>query len=386
MPAPARDYGFYREVFRGRPMPFAFVDLDLFDENAAAIARRAGGKSIRVASKSVRCTALLRRILEGSAATSPAHAGVMCYAAAEAVHLARQGFDDLLVAYPIWDEASVGEVCREVRDGRRITLMVDCPEHVDHLGAIARRHEVTLPVCLDLDMSSDYPGLHFGVRRSPVSTAEQAVSLAERITAEPHLRLEGLMGYEAQIAGVPDDGPGLRNRLVRWLKHRSAAEVARRRHAVVRALAAHAHPLRFVNGGGTGSLETTREELVVTEVTAGSGFYSPGLFDGYRSFRHLPAAGFAVEITRRPGPGLFTCLGGGYVASGGAGRDKLPVPYLRPERGCCRWKGPEKSRHRSPTTAPSGSRWVIPSSCDMPKPASCASGSRRCCSSPATGW
>ncbi|MBI4557863.1 MAG: hypothetical protein HY706_09790 [Candidatus Hydrogenedentes bacterium] len=50
--------------------------------------------------------------------------------------------------------------------------------------------------------------------------------------------------------------------------------------------------------------------------------------DLYRQFRHLPAAGFAMEINRRLAPNLFTCAGGGYVASGSAGPEKLPTPYL----------------------------------------------------------
>jgi D-serine deaminase-like pyridoxal phosphate-dependent protein len=115
---------------------------------------------------------------------------------------------------------------------------------------------------------------------------------------------------------------------VRLLKSRSVGVVARRRAAVVAAVRARGHALRLVNGGGTGCLETTREEECVTEVTAGSAFFAPGLFDGFRRFRHLPAAGFAVEITRRPAPGVFTCAGGGYVASGAAGPEKLPQPYL----------------------------------------------------------
>jgi D-serine deaminase-like pyridoxal phosphate-dependent protein len=66
----------------------------------------------------------------------------------------------------------------------------------------------------------------------------------------------------------------------------------------------------------------------VTEITVGSAFYSPTLFDSYRDFRYLPAAGFAIEIVRRPRGDLYTCLGGGYVASGVAGPDRLPHPYL----------------------------------------------------------
>jgi D-serine deaminase-like pyridoxal phosphate-dependent protein len=140
------------------------------------------------------------------------------------------------------------------------------------------------------------------------------------------------MGYEAQIAGVGDNYPGqaMKNTIVRALKRRSVALAAQRRAEVVEMIHSLGGSLRFVNGGGSGSMATTRAEEVVTELTVGSAFYSPALFDNYREFRYLPAAGFAVQIVRRPSAGRFTCLGGGYVASGAPAADRLPQPYLPP--------------------------------------------------------
>ena len=40
-----------------------------------------------------------------------------------------------------------------------------------------------------------------------------------------------------------------------------------------------------------------------------------------------PACFFALEVVRRPSPRHVTCAGGGYVASGPAGNDKLPLPW-----------------------------------------------------------
>ncbi|OEV25949.1 alanine racemase, partial [Streptomyces nanshensis] len=41
-----------------------------------------------------------------------------------------------------------------------------------------------------------------------------------------------------------------------------------------------------------------------------------------------PAALFAMPVVRRPGVGVVTVLGGGYPASGVAGRDRLPEVHL----------------------------------------------------------
>jgi D-serine deaminase-like pyridoxal phosphate-dependent protein len=301
------------------------VDLERFDANVAEVGRRAAGRRVRVASKSVRSRTLLERILR-----EPPFAGLMCYSAAEAVWLAERGFRDLLVAYPACQAEQLAAVARAVRGGAGIVLMVDSEEHVALAAAAAGRAGAVLPVCLDADMSSRFPGLHFGVRRSPLRRPEEARALARAVARAEGLVLEGLMGYEAQIAGVPDDPRGRRAEgvVIRALKRRSRGEVARRRAAMVAAVREECPGLRFVNGGGTGSLESTGAEACVTEVTAGSAFFAPALFDGYRSFRHQPAAGFALEVARRPGPGLLTCHGGGYVASGRAGADRLPQPWL----------------------------------------------------------
>lgn len=305
-------------------MPFAFVDLDLLGVNSNALVQRAGDKPIRIASKSIRSVAILKHIL----GLNTAFQGIMCYSAAEAVHLSRHGLDDLLVAYPTWDESQVDAVSVEVGKGKTIILMVDCAEHVTRLNAIAARNKVTLRVCLDVDLSMDLPGLHFGVWRSPISRAEQAARVYEIIASCTSLRLEGIMGYEAQVAGVGDKGTTIESRIIRLLKRRSIPQLRERRKAVVDLLTTRGAQLRIINGGGTGSLESTSREDCVSEVTAGSGFYSPTLFDQFAGFTHLPAAGFAIEIVRQPQSNIYTCAGGGYIASGAAGKTKLPQPYL----------------------------------------------------------
>ena len=322
-----RTYEYYREIFKDIQMPFAFVDLDLFDQNIKDVLKRARGKNVRIASKSVRCVSLLKRIFE----KNPQFQGIMSYDALEAVFLSQKGFDDLLVAYPTWDEKRVDAVCQEVQKGKKIVLMVDSLEHIEHLNHIGQKNDTVIPLCLDIDMSSNYFGIHFGVWRSSVRTVKEALTLCKKIKDSKFVTLDGVMGYEAQIAGLPDFSPAnnfLLNAVIRFLKKRSKKEVRKRRTQIVSAILKEGFELSFVNGGGTGSVEITSEEDLVTEVTVGSGFYSPKLFDYYKNFRHLPAAGYAIEITRIPKKGIYTCHGGGYVASGSAGIDKLPFPYL----------------------------------------------------------
>jgi D-serine deaminase-like pyridoxal phosphate-dependent protein len=137
------------------------------------------------------------------------------------------------------------------------------------------------------------------------------------------------MSYEAQIAGVGDRPPGPRAKgaVIRAMQARSAAELAQRRAEVVEAVRT-VTDLRLVNGGGTGSLEGTSAEESVTEVAAGSGVFGPHLFDTYSGFRPHAAALFALPVVRRPAPGWVTLFSGGYLASGPADAQRLPVIQL----------------------------------------------------------
>jgi D-serine deaminase-like pyridoxal phosphate-dependent protein len=325
-----RDYAYYRRALAGQRLPAAFVDLDCLDANLASLRQRARTLPIRLVTKSIRSVAIIRRVL----AAGPFMRGLLCYSPPEAAWLAELGFDDLVVAYPSVEPRELRLVARQVQAGGSITLMVDDPGQLDTIAGAAAEADVVLPLAIDLDLSSEFPGMHFGVYRSPVDGPAAAAVLAGEIARRPRLRLDGLMGYESQIAGLMDDVPGrrTRSRIIRLLKRRSIKEVNARRRETVAALETAGHKLRFVNGGGTGSFESTREDSSVTELAAGSGLYAPTLFDHYAAFRGAPAAGFALPVTRRPRPGIVTCSGGGYPASGSAGPDRLPRPWL-PE-GC----------------------------------------------------
>ncbi len=293
--------------------PLVALDAVALRANAADLVRRAGGKPVRVASKSVRC----RSVLDVALAT-PGFVGVMAYSVREAIWLVRNGVRDVLLGYPSADRGALAELAADPLLTEAITLMVDGVQQLTLAGSVAG--DAPLRVCLDVDASLRIGRLHLGVRRSPLRTPVDAAALASAAQARGY-RVVGVMFYEAQIAGVPDSSSA-----IRLMKLLSAAELTRRRAAVVGAVEAVVGELQIVNSGGTGSVEISSADPIVTEVTAGSGLFVPALFDHYRSFQPRPALYFALPVVRRPAPGIATLFGGGYIASGRAGKSRLPRP------------------------------------------------------------
>jgi D-serine deaminase-like pyridoxal phosphate-dependent protein len=306
--------------------PFALLDLDAFRSNERELARRAAGKPLRLASKSVRCRTLEERVLK-----EDGWRGTLAFTLPEALWLESNGFLDLVVAYPTTHREALKRLAS--LETNEITIMIDSIEQLDYVDSIVGPRTKPLRACLDIDAGWWPLGgrMRIGAKRSPVHSSGQAAWLAEAVVRRDGWQLVGLMAYEAQIAGVGDAPPGhpIRGLTLRAVQSISARELAERRADVVATIRDLA-PLEFVNGGGTGSIESTGGETSVTEVTAGSGLYGPALFDAYRRFQPRPAAMFALPVTRRPDRGVVTVLGGGYLASGPADRARLPVPHLPP--------------------------------------------------------
>lgn len=292
--------------------PLAVVDLDALGRNAADLVRRAGGKPIRIATKSVRC----RSVLDW-AANQVGFRGLMAYSLPEALWLARNGAEDVLVAYPSVDAASIAELSRDETLRARVTLMVD---HPDHLRLIDGHASAPVRTCLDIDASLRIGRIHLGVRRSPLRTVSDVLAMLGQARGMKQVNVVGLMCYDAQIAGVPDSSP-----IVRAMKRRSAADLARRRATIVAAVRQQVN-LEFVNGGGTGSLGVVSQHDDLTELAAGSGLFGPTLFDGYDDFTPEAALVYALPVVRIPADRVRTVFSGGYLASGPVGKSRVPTP------------------------------------------------------------
>ncbi|WP_208653333.1 alanine racemase, partial [Streptomyces rhizosphaericus] len=164
--------------------PVAIVDLGAFDDNARDLVRRAGGKPIRVASKSVRCRALLERVL-----ARDGFAGIMSFTLPESLWLAREGFDDVLLAYPSADRNGFATLTGDPKLAEAVTVMVDDVSQLDLIDSVRAGTE-EVRVCLELDTSLRMLGgrVRVGALRSPLRAPEQLAALARAIADRPGFR------------------------------------------------------------------------------------------------------------------------------------------------------------------------------------------------------
>jgi D-serine deaminase-like pyridoxal phosphate-dependent protein len=370
-------------------LPCAVVDLSAFEANVSTMlssisagnAQNIKKRKIRIATKSVRCVQLLSRMVKKCQQLPEGDglAGLMTFSAAETLALVKDGRlieDDgvshFLLCYPIGDLASARDIilAQQLANSKRssasssaaassfssllkdivIAVMIDSIAHIELLDQamklFAPSASFRLAVWLDQDMSYrpyNISSIHLGVRRSPLRSASDISAVVSRLSSSASLRLDGLMGYEAQIAGLPDYSPvlpsswigALESLLKSTVKSNSLADIRVRRPAALLAAAAAANlsvKALHCNGGGSGSIEETLQDASVTEVTIGSGALCGHLFDGYShsSNLFLPSLHILLRATRVPlrnangRAQVVTCAGGGWSASGEAGQSRLP--------------------------------------------------------------
>ncbi|CAF3312971.1 unnamed protein product [Rotaria socialis] len=322
-------------------LPAVLVDLNSFDRNVALLRYQMSAHpktTIRIASKSLRVPFLLQRILSSGLPFK----GLMCYAVEEAQFLSSLGFDDLLIAYPS-QQLSDYRILRDLHDHQKktVSIVVDHPKSINELNDYMKGISRPFPVILEFDVSFRALGgrIHIGARRSPIRTIAQLIEMIEFIQQLPYLHLEGLMVYESHIAGMGDTNPNhfWLNPLIRYVKRMSMSRIQQLRREMKQLCSKYG--LNLLNGGGTGSLMAALEETtVLTEITIGSGFFQPHLFDHYQQNQAMinhfhstfvPSCYFALPVVRISDEGEWvTCAGGGYVASGRPGWDKVPLPVF----------------------------------------------------------
>lgn len=316
----------------GLEPPIAVLDMEAFEHNRRLLFEhfsRNPSMKMRIATKSLRCAPLVKRLFEADTDGSVL-SGVMGYRVSEAEHLAKKyGVTDLLVAYPISSQTDSARLAALQKmldtEGGNASIIVDEPEHVDLLAHAARDTGTELPVVFEIDLAFKplgERGPHIGARRSPLSDAGRILELAKLVRDTEGLRTHGVMGYDAHHAATPD------RPYEKAFKRVSLPAIERLRRQVSEALeSAGLSDLPLLNGGGSGSYQTVSASKWVNEVAIGSAFYKTALFDRHEQLKKFkPSLYFLLRVVRIPAPGWATAFGGGYYASGGGAAPVIAVP------------------------------------------------------------
>ena len=345
--------------------------------------RRAAGKPIRVASKSVRCRGAARRVLARAG-----FAGVLAFTLRRGAVAGGGGTRSRRRRGRLPDGrpggAARGWPPTPARP-RAITLMVDDAAQLDLVDASsAAGAGRPLRVCLDLDASLRRLGGRLHVGRAPLPGARRrthAAALARAVAGRPGFRWSGSWPTRRRSPGVGDAAA-----------RRPCAALAVRGDAgaVGRASWPRAGPRRSRRSARSRRWSSSTAAAPAASSArpprrrsprspAGSGLFCPALFDDYRAFAARPAALFALPVVRRPAPGMVTVLGGGWIASGPAGR--RPAAGAVPSRPACAAR--RRGRRRGADAAarrrrPTGCGSATGCGSGTPRPASCASTSTSC--------
>ncbi|MCP4643454.1 MAG: hypothetical protein GY851_23605 [bacterium] len=302
-----RDYDYYREALKGYALPCALVDLDVLDDHADSVAAMADGKSIRVDSRFLRCAPLLERLMS----RRPEFGGVVVSSAAEAVFLSLRGFDDLLIARPVWGEADTSGIMDVLHLGKKVVCAVDCLAHSEHLNTVGQDFNTVVSVAMEVDVCPRYAAFLTSGLRSGVSMPRQAAELAATIAEAPFLRLAGIVGHvpvtaagDSWLKRVP-----LRGLICAALMRRARATATARRKSFVEAVAAGTRELDFVTGCAPCSGTLAEADDTVTEWAAGSELVDPAISAPCEGPGMSPAAGLAVEVVRTRSGGRVECRG-----------------------------------------------------------------------------
>jgi len=227
--------------------PSLILDLDLFEENIARMARlcQEQGIQLRPHAKSHKSIEIARRQLAAGAI------GICCAKLGEAEVFAAGGIGSILITSPVVTQ----EGCRRLADVNRL-----CPDLMIVTGSVANAESLAaagaasgkpLKVLIDLEV---------GLRRTGIEPGEGALALARAISTMPDLQFAGIQGYAGHLMHVHD-------RSAREAGTRKVMQILAR---IRTALEIKGFACPIVTGGGTGTFDLDPRARALTDLQAGS--------------------------------------------------------------------------------------------------------------------
>jgi len=226
--------------------PALVLDLDAFEANLERMAALLAptGARLRAHAKTHKSPVIAHRQIALGAV------GQCVQKVAEAEALAWAGVPDILVSNEVVGAGKLARLAALARIAR-VAVCADDAAQVAAIESAAGAGGVRLSVLVEIDV---------GGARCGVAPGPDAVALAERIAASPHLRFGGLQAYHgrAQHLRRADERRGA---------IAGAIDAARR---TVEQLRQQGLDCPIVGGGGTGTFEHEASSGIYNEIQAGS--------------------------------------------------------------------------------------------------------------------
>jgi D-serine deaminase-like pyridoxal phosphate-dependent protein len=226
--------------------PALILDLGPFERNLERMAAALRGSKVRLRphAKAHKCPEIARRQIALGAV------GVCCQKVSEAAVFVAAGIDDILVTNQVVGAGKLRRLATLARTAR-MGVLVDHPQQVHDLAAVAQAQAVTLDVYVEVEV---------GANRCGVAPGEEAARLARQIVASRGLRFAGLQCYHGPAQHMRT--PQARADAVASAVH--AARVTRT------AIEACGIAVECVTGAGTATFLHERDSGVFDEIQAGS--------------------------------------------------------------------------------------------------------------------
>ena len=229
------------------PTPALVVDLDALERNIATMAAFAAkaGKHLRPHVKTHKCVSIARLQIAAGAM------GISCATLDELAALVTGGIPALLLTSPIAGDPKFAHLHELLQRDPDISVVVDDPQAVAILDALAKGLGLRLRVLVDFDV---------GQRRTGSPSVAAAVALAREVRSRVGLKFGGIQAYAGHIQHIPGDE-----------ERRVACEaVTARVRTLCAALTSEQLAPQIVTGAGTGTAEFDAAGQVYTELQPGS--------------------------------------------------------------------------------------------------------------------
>jgi D-serine deaminase-like pyridoxal phosphate-dependent protein len=258
--------------------PALMLDLDVLEANIAHIAQtcRAHGVAWRPHFKGHKTLEIARKQLAAGAI------GITCAKLGEAEVLAAGGIRDILIANQIVGAVKITRLMN-LPDAADVIVAVDARENILELGEAARQRGKRLRVVIEVNT---------GMNRAGAEPGPPVVALAAAVAEHPHLRLAGVMGWEAQTAAIPDPAA----------KEKAVADAIGLLTGSADLCRQAGHDIQIVSCGGTGTFLYCIKQPGVTEVQVGGAVLNDEHYRGHYDIDLPVSLTVLATVTSRPTP------------------------------------------------------------------------------------